>query len=85
MGGVRPGSARPRLAGIAAAVVLVPCGWWLVRRQRLQSWPGLSPLHFRMTALIGILGGVGILFGVRAAPSLAPRPMAGNAVAGGAR
>ena len=44
---------------IGAAVVLVPCGWWLVRRQRLQGWLGLSPLHFRMTALIGILGGVG--------------------------
>ncbi len=50
-----------------AALVLLPWGAWLVwRRARASvggvlppSWLGLSPLGFRLTALIGLLGGVG--------------------------
>lgn len=44
---------------VGAAVVLVPWGWWLVRRDRLPGWLGLSPLGLRLTALIGTVGGVG--------------------------
>ena len=44
---------------VGAAVVLVPWGWWLVRRDRLPGWLGLSPLGFRLTALVGTVGGVG--------------------------
>lgn len=44
---------------IGAAVVLVPWGWWLVKTEKLQGWLGLSPLSFKLTALIGSLGGLG--------------------------
>lgn len=54
-----------RFAG--AALVLLPWGAWLVwQRQKASagaaapaSWLGLSPLGFRLTALIGLVGGVG--------------------------
>ena len=52
---------------VGAALVLLPWGAWLVwRRARAAapglappSWLGLSPLGFRLTALIGTVGGVG--------------------------
>ncbi len=49
---------------VGAGVVLLPFGWWLVRRARLQAdpaptWLGLSPLGARLTVAIGLLGGVG--------------------------
>jgi drug/metabolite transporter (DMT)-like permease len=44
---------------IGAALVLVPWGWWMVKNQKLQGWLGLSPLPFKLTALIGTLGGLG--------------------------
>jgi drug/metabolite transporter (DMT)-like permease len=57
-----------RFAG--AALVLLPWGAWLVRQRAREcrdsapglappSWLGLSPLGFRLTALIGLVGGVG--------------------------
>lgn len=48
-----------------ASVVLLPLGWWLVRRDRAQgvaaasSFFGLSPLALRVTALCGVFGGFG--------------------------
>ncbi len=47
---------------IGAAVVLLPWGWVLVRSQALkrsQVWLGVSPYNFKLTALIGSIGGVG--------------------------
>lgn len=44
---------------VGAALVLVPVGWWLVRRDGLPGWLGLSPLPFKLTAGIGLVGGVG--------------------------
>jgi len=50
---------------IGASVVLLPLGWWLVRRDRAQglatasSFFGLSPLALRVTALCGVFGGFG--------------------------
>jgi drug/metabolite transporter (DMT)-like permease len=54
---------------VGAAVVLLPWGWWLVRSQRqlaasanepaTASWLGLSPYAFKLTALVGAIGGVG--------------------------
>lgn len=51
---------------LGAALVLLPWGWWLVRSeqrsQRLSlsiSWLGLSPYAFKLTALVGSIGGVG--------------------------
>jgi drug/metabolite transporter (DMT)-like permease len=51
-----------RIAG--ASLVLLPWGYWLVRKQRsinpqAQSWLGISPLNFRTTALVGCFGGIG--------------------------
>ncbi|MFM9879771.1 MAG: DMT family transporter [Burkholderiaceae bacterium] len=46
-----------RIAG--AGLVLVPLGFWLVRRHQLAGWLGLSPYGFRVTALVGGVGGVG--------------------------
>ena len=56
-----------RFAG--AALVLLPWGGWLVWRRARDSraaglavpssWLGLSPLGFKLTALIGSLGGLG--------------------------
>lgn len=43
---------------LGASLVLLPLGAWLVRRQRLPGWLGLSPLPFRVTAQIGVLGGL---------------------------
>lgn len=48
---------------VGAGVVLLPVGWWMVRQQRLRaphagSWLGLSPLGFRLTAGVGMVGGV---------------------------
>ena len=50
-----------------AALVLLPWGAWMVWRRAKdrvggvlpQSWLGLSPLGFRLTALIGLVGGIG--------------------------
>lgn len=46
---------------LGAGTVLLPWGFWLVRSQKLQgsqSWLGLSPLPFRITALCGLFGGL---------------------------
>lgn len=48
---------------LGASLVLLPWGWWLVRRQRAKgapaadSWLGLSPLSFRITAITGLFAG----------------------------
>lgn len=50
---------------VGASAVLLPLGWWLVRRDRAQgsalpsSFFGLSPLALRVTALCGVFGGFG--------------------------
>ncbi|TAG06159.1 MAG: DMT family transporter [Betaproteobacteria bacterium] len=49
---------------IAAALIMVPWGIWWVRRERAinpsaQSWLGMSPLSFKLSALVGIVGGIG--------------------------
>jgi drug/metabolite transporter (DMT)-like permease len=49
---------------IAAALVMVPWGFWWVRRERTtnpqaRSWLGLSPLSFKLSALIGTVAGIG--------------------------
>ncbi len=55
---------------IGAALVLLPWGWWLVRRDRQQgnqqvsSLFGFSPLPLKITVLIGLFGGV--LYGMLA-------------------
>lgn len=55
--------ALARIAG--ACAVLLPLGWWLVRRDRAQglatasSFFGLSPLALRVTAACGVFGGFG--------------------------
>jgi drug/metabolite transporter (DMT)-like permease len=51
-----------RIAG--ASLVLIPWGFFLVRKQRasgvnLPAWLGISPLSFKITALVGLFGGVG--------------------------
>jgi len=54
---------------VGASLVLLPLGFWLVRRERAAagvapasgmagSWLGLSPLPLRMTALTGLFGGL---------------------------
>lgn len=48
---------------VGAAIVMLPWGYWWVRKQRLanpdfKSWLGLSPYGFRFTALIGMIAGV---------------------------
>ncbi len=58
---------------VGAGVVLLPWGWWLVRSRRRQAlaaghlpathastsaWLGLSPYDFKLTALVGSVGGV---------------------------
>lgn len=48
---------------IGAAVVMLPWGYWWVRKKRLnnpnhESWLGLSPYGFRFTAMIGMIAGV---------------------------
>lgn len=47
---------------VGAGLVLLPWGWWLVRRARregrYEGWLGLSPLSFRVTALTGFFGGL---------------------------
>jgi drug/metabolite transporter (DMT)-like permease len=43
---------------VGAAMVLLPWGWWLVRRREAASWLGLSPLSFKVTAQIGVFGGL---------------------------
>jgi drug/metabolite transporter (DMT)-like permease len=49
---------------IGAGLVLLPWGYWMVRKMRAngqgaQTWLGLSPLPKNITLLIGIFGGVG--------------------------
>lgn len=48
---------------VGAGVVLLPIGWWMVRRLRARdpgagSWLGLSPLGLRLTITVGMVGGV---------------------------
>ena len=48
---------------VGASVVLLPWGWWLVQRDRLagrgqSSLFGLSPLSLRVTATVGLFGGL---------------------------
>lgn len=50
-----------------ASLILLPWGWWLVRRdRRTQAWAGslfgLSPLPLRQTLITGTLGG--LLYGM---------------------
>ncbi len=49
---------------VGAALVMVPWGWWWVRKARAvdpsaPSWLGLSPLSRRHTIEVGLFGGVG--------------------------
>lgn len=50
---------------VGASVVLLPLGWWLVRRDRASgsgaasSFLGLSPLGLKVTAACGLFGGFG--------------------------
>ncbi len=49
---------------VGASAVLLPWGAWLVWRERRAgatggSWLGLSPLSFRVTASVGVFGGLG--------------------------
>ncbi|MGA8516069.1 MAG: DMT family transporter [Burkholderiaceae bacterium] len=49
---------------LGASAVLLPWGYWMVRKMhaaRLQAptWLGLSPLPWRITVLVGAVGGVG--------------------------
>lgn len=47
---------------IGAALVLLPCGAWLVARRRsegVRPWLGVSPLPMRLAVLLGLPGGVG--------------------------
>jgi drug/metabolite transporter (DMT)-like permease len=49
---------------IAAALILVPWGIWWVRRERSAnpaavSWLAMSPLSFKLSALVGMVGGIG--------------------------
>lgn len=53
---------------VGAGMVLLPWGWWLVRRDRAQGngrpsslW-GFSPLSLKVTALTGVFGG--LLYGM---------------------
>ena len=48
---------------VGASLVLLPWGWWLVRRDRAlgvghSSLFGLSPLSLRVTATVGLFGGL---------------------------
>lgn len=48
---------------VGAGVVLLPVGWWMVRRAagtvgRAPSWLGLSPLSARLTVTVGLLAGI---------------------------
>jgi drug/metabolite transporter (DMT)-like permease len=43
---------------LGAAAVLLPWGVYMVRKQQLPGWLGLSPLPFRTTALCGLFGGL---------------------------
>jgi drug/metabolite transporter (DMT)-like permease len=48
---------------IGASIVLLPWGWYLVRQQRRKgqssnAWLGLSPLDFKITATVGLFGGI---------------------------
>ena len=49
-----------RIAG--AAIVLLPLGWWMGLRERGRGgkagWLGLSPYPLRLTALVGLIGGL---------------------------
>jgi drug/metabolite transporter (DMT)-like permease len=49
---------------VGASLVLIPWGFFIVRKQRaenrnLPDWLGISPLSFKVTALVGLFGGVG--------------------------
>ena len=48
---------------VGASLILLPWGWWLVQRDRAQgrgqsSLLGLSPLSLRVTATLGLFGGL---------------------------
>ena len=51
---------------VGASLVLLPWGWWMVRRRHAalgasapaSSQPGISPLSLRTTALLGSFGGL---------------------------
>ena len=42
---------------VGAGMVLLPWGWWLVRRRGTAGWLGLSPLPFAVTAAVKALVG----------------------------
>jgi drug/metabolite transporter (DMT)-like permease len=49
---------------IAAAIVLIPWGIYLVRKARIEnpsatSWLGVAPLDFKTSAFIGLFAGIG--------------------------
>ncbi len=43
---------------LGASLVLLPWGAWMVRRHGIEGWLGVSPLPFRLTALLGLFGGL---------------------------
>ena len=43
---------------LGASIFLLPWGVWMVRRRHLQGWLGVSPLPLRLTALLGLFGGL---------------------------
>ena len=49
---------------VGASLILLPWGWWLVRRDRFRgilgqsAFLGLSPLSLRVTATVGVFGGL---------------------------
>ena len=48
---------------VGASLILLPWGWWLVRRDRAlgvghSSLRGVSPLSLRVTATVGLFGGL---------------------------
>jgi drug/metabolite transporter (DMT)-like permease len=49
---------------VGASVVLVPWGYFIVRKLRFDNpaaphWLGISPVSFKTTALVGVFGGLG--------------------------
>ena len=59
---------------VGASLVLVPLGWWMVRREGLAGWLGVSPVPFKITAQCGLFGG--LLFGVLVYTGFAYAPAA---------
>lgn len=68
---------------LGASLVLVPWGWWIVRRRRAAggiapTWLGVSPLGVRTTVVCGTFGGIG--YGVFAYAGFVHAPAAHGSV-----